>query len=69
MIIESLYIKSFGKLDNVTINLSDGVNILRGENEAGKSTVYKIFRNIFKNPLQFLRYDATIPTRGLPMPM
>ena len=47
MIIESLYIKSFGKLDNVTINLSDGVNILRGENEAGKSTVCSFIRFVF----------------------
>ncbi len=47
MIIESLYIKSFGKLDNVTINLSDGVNILRGENESGKSTVCNFIRFVF----------------------
>ena len=47
MIIESLYIKNFGKLADMKINLADGVNILRGENESGKSTVCAFIRFVF----------------------
>jgi len=37
--ITEIYIKSFGKLRGVKITPVDGVNIIYGENEAGKSTV------------------------------
>lgn len=37
MWIKKLY-ATFGKLDNRTLELSDGLNIVNGENEAGKST-------------------------------
>ena len=47
MIIESIYIKNFGKLADMKINLSDGVNILRGENESGKSTLCAFIRFVF----------------------
>ena len=47
MIIESIYIKNFGKLSDVRIDLADGVNILRGENESGKSTVCAFIRFVF----------------------
>lgn len=39
MKITEIYIKSFGKLKGVKISPIDGVNIIYGENEAGKSTV------------------------------
>ena len=39
MRIIEIYIKSFGKLRGVRITPVDGVNIIFGENEAGKSTV------------------------------
>jgi len=39
MKITEIYIKSFGKLRGVRITPVDGVNIIYGENEAGKSTV------------------------------
>ncbi len=39
MRITEIYIKSFGKLRGVKITPVDGVNIIYGENEAGKSTV------------------------------
>lgn|GEM_PF-2471649 len=39
MKITEIYIKSFGKLRGVKITPVDGVNIIYGENEAGKSTV------------------------------
>lgn len=39
MIIESITIKSFGQLTDLTLSFSDGVNVLVGQNEAGKTTV------------------------------
>jgi uncharacterized protein YhaN len=39
MIIKKLFINSFGKLQDKHIVLEEGLNIIYGENEAGKSTV------------------------------
>ncbi len=39
MKITEIYIKSFGKLRGIKISPTDGVNIIYGDNEAGKSTV------------------------------
>jgi DNA repair exonuclease SbcCD ATPase subunit len=39
MIIEKIDIKSFGKLRDITLEFSDTVNVIEGENEAGKSTI------------------------------
>lgn len=47
MKIESVYIASFGKLNNIKIDFGPRVNIVRGENEAGKSTVCNFIRFIF----------------------
>lgn len=47
MIIEKIEIGSFGKLDNMTISLADGVNIIRGGNESGKSTICNFIKFIF----------------------
>ncbi len=41
MKITNLKINSFGKLKDKNIDLNDGINIIYGENEAGKSTVLK----------------------------
>jgi len=38
MYISRIHITSFGKLENVDIELSDGINILEGSNESGKTT-------------------------------
>ena len=37
MIIKKINVKSFGKLKNKEIELKDGLNIIYGENESGKS--------------------------------
>ncbi len=47
MIIEKIHIDSFGNLQNITLGLSDGVNIIEGANESGKSTVAAFIKFIF----------------------
>lgn len=39
MIIERIEIKSFGQLTDMTLEFSDRINIIEGQNEAGKSTI------------------------------
>jgi len=39
MIIEKICIKSFGMLTDVTLEFSSGINVIEGQNEAGKSTI------------------------------
>lgn len=47
MIIKKLNIKSFGKLKNVKIQLKPGLNIIYGDNEAGKSTMQHFIKAMF----------------------
>ena len=47
MIFESLYIKSFGKLNRTKISFTEGVNIIEGANESGKSTICAFIQFIF----------------------
>lgn len=44
MRILELQIKNFGKFSNKTIRFHDGINILYGKNEAGKSTIHSFIR-------------------------
>ena len=46
MYIESLQITSFAGIMGYELSLSDGVNIVRGDNEAGKSTVAEFIRYV-----------------------
>ncbi|MBQ1985366.1 MAG: AAA family ATPase, partial [Clostridia bacterium] len=41
-----LHIDGFGKFHNRTISFEDGINILYGKNEAGKSTLHTFIRGI-----------------------
>ena len=46
MKIRELIIKNFGKFSNQDILLDDGINILYGENESGKSTLHAFIRGM-----------------------
>ncbi len=39
MIIEKINIKSFGMLTDITLEFSNSINVIEGQNEAGKSTI------------------------------
>jgi uncharacterized protein YhaN len=39
MIIHRIHIKSFGSIDDVTMDFSDSINVIEGQNESGKSTI------------------------------
>ena len=47
MKINKLKINSYGKLQNKEINLIEKINIIYGENESGKSTIFKFILNSF----------------------
>lgn len=47
MKINKLKINSYGKLKEKEINLKDGINLIYGQNEAGKSTLIKFIINSF----------------------
>ena len=47
MIIKKLFVSSFGKYSNEKFDLSSGINVLYGLNEAGKSTIHKFIEGIF----------------------
>ena len=47
MRIIKINIRSFGKLKDFTLEPTDGVNIIYGENESGKSTVMAFIKAMF----------------------
>ena len=47
MKINNLKINGFGKLKDKEIKLEDGINIVYGENEAGKSSLLKFITSMF----------------------
>lgn len=67
MKIERLTIYGFGRHSNVTIELSDGVTVFYGENEAGKTTIHQfILHVLFGFPPKnnaLLRYEPKTGSR------
>ena len=55
MIIEKVDIKSFGRITDLTLSFSDKVNVIEGENEAGKSTIAAFIRYMLYG------FDASVP--------
>ncbi len=47
MIIEKVDIKSFGKITDLTLTFSEGINIIEGENESGKTTIAAFIKYMF----------------------
>lgn len=47
MKIKNIKINAYGNLHNKDIELSDGINIIYGKNESGKSTLLKFITNMF----------------------
>ena len=46
MIIRNLQLQAFGKFHNKTVSLKQGMNIIEGRNEAGKSTIHAFIRAV-----------------------
>ena len=47
MIIQELRLKNFGKFTDKSIQLKEGMNLMYGENESGKSTIHTFIKGIF----------------------
>lgn len=47
MTIEKINIINFGKLSNMSLDLADGINIIEGKNESGKSTICSFIKFMF----------------------
>jgi uncharacterized protein YhaN len=47
MEIKELKIKNFGKFHNKTIEFTPGINLIYGENESGKTTIYHFIKSMF----------------------
>ena len=60
MIIEKIVVRSFGILKDMTLEFSDTVNVIEGQNESGKSTV-AAFRAGFKNAFSSI-IDSNVTT-------
>ena len=74
MTFESLYIKSFGKLNGKRINFSDGVNIIEGANESGKSTICAFIQFMFyglpartADKLRYISWETSLASGSLVM--
>ena len=66
MKLDTIKINGFGKIKNKEIKLKDGINIIYGENESGKSTILKFIESMLyglsknkngKNKSDFDRYQ------------
>ena len=60
MKIKNLKINGFGKLNNKQIDLKEGINVIYGKNEAGKSTLLKYITSMFYG-LSKNKNGGTIP--------
>lgn len=47
MILKSLYLKSFGKFQEYRLDLKEGLNVIYGPNESGKTTIQRFIKGIF----------------------
>jgi len=67
MQIKNIQISGFGKLKNVNIDFSNGINLIKGKNEAGKSTLADFIRVVLygisknKNGKAYSDYEKYLP--------
>ena len=67
MLIKKLQVNNFGKLKNKEIELKNGINVIYGENESGKSTLLDFIISMFyginknKNGKEISNYDKYTP--------
>ncbi len=69
MIIKKIHINGFGKLQNADFDFSEGINIIVGNNESGKSTLHKFIEAMFfgflkpyaKNKVYTADYERYLP--------
>ena len=67
MIITSININGFGKFANKTINFNDGVNVVFGNNEAGKSTTHTFIKSmLFGMKKRRSRASVDVYTKYMP---
>ena len=70
MKINGIKINAYGKLKNIEIELGDGINLIYGKNETGKSTILRFIVNSFygvsknKKGKEYSDYDAYMPWSG-----
>lgn len=70
MKIRKIKINSYGKLKEKEINLKDGINIIYGKNESGKSTLLKFIINTFygisknKKGKEYSDFEKYMPWSG-----
>lgn len=46
VIIKRLHMKNFGKFHQMSLDLEDGINVIYGENESGKTTIYHFIKSM-----------------------
>lgn len=64
MKIEKLVIDGFGKLNNTTYTFSDGINLVFGKNESGKSTICEFILSMFYGlPNKSRQSSGDLPAR------
>lgn len=67
MIIKKISIKNFGKLSDVNIFPEDGLNVIFGANESGKTTLLSFIKYIFYGTKQKKNYkDLTFKEKYMP---
>ena len=72
MIIKELHLIAFGKFHDKVITFENGLNLVTGQNEAGKSTVHKFIEGMFfgffkpysKNKIYTSDYEKYLPWTG-----
>lgn len=66
MKLHGLYIQQFGKLKDLKLTFQDGIHLIEGENEAGKSTLLRYFLWVFYGPVSLKEYGLNLREFSIP---